>query len=44
MEEFCPEAVQDQSIPMVVVGTDVVNLYPSLVIKEVVKSSAEQVL
>ena len=35
--ESLPEDVQDQSIPMVVVGTDVVNLYPSLDIGRVVE-------
>ena len=43
-KEVLPEAIQDQTIPMVVVGTDVVNLYPSLIIKKVVGEVGEAIL
>ena len=42
--ESLPEDVQDQSQPMVVVGTDVVNLYPSLDIGKVVDIVRDAVL
>ena len=35
--EVLEEDVQDQTLPMVVVGTDVESLYPSLIIKSVVE-------
>ena len=42
--EVLPEDLQDQSSPMVVVGTDVVNLYPSLDISQVVEEVREAVM
>ena len=42
--ESLPEDVQDQSQPIVVVGTDVVNLYPSLDIGKVVDIVKDAVL
>ena len=42
--EVLHEDLQDVSRPMVLVGTDVVNLYPSLDIREVVKSVREAVM
>ena len=41
--EMLEEDVQDQAIPMVVIGTDVESLYPSLNIEEVVKEVREAV-
>ena len=41
--EALEEDVQDQTIPMVLVGTDVESLYPSLVIKRVVEEVREAV-
>ena len=38
------EDVQDQSAPMVIIGTDVVNLYPALDIDEMVKLVGEAVV
>ena len=43
-KEMLPEDRQDQTIPMVVIGTDVVNLYPSLNIKKLVKEVGTAVL
>ena len=34
--EALPEDVQDRSLPMIVIGSDVVNLYPSLDIQKIV--------
>ena len=42
-EQALPEDIQDFSSPMVIIGTDVVNLYPSLDIGEVVKIVGEAV-
>ena len=39
-----PEDVQDQEAPMVLIGTDVVNLYPSLDIDQVVVEVGKAVL
>ena len=38
------EDLQDQSVPMVLVGTDVVNLYPSLDIDKVVEEVQEAIM
>ena len=43
-DEMLPEDIQDQSAPMVVIGTDVVNLYPSLDIGQVVEEVREAIL
>ena len=42
--EVLQEELQDVSKPMVLVGTDVINLYPSLDIREVVKNVKEAIL
>ena len=42
--EVLPEDIQDQTTPMVVIGTDVVNLYPSLDITKVVEVVKEAIL
>ena len=39
-----PDMVQDFSVPMVVLGSDVVNLYPSLDIKQVVLEVKEAMM
>ena len=39
-----PEDLQDMSKPMIIVGTDVVNLYPSLDIRKVVKNVKEAIM
>ena len=43
-ENVNPEDMQDYTVPMVMVGTDVVNLYPSLVIDKVVETVRRAVL
>ena len=43
-DEMLPEDIQDQSAPMVVIGTDVINLYPSLDIGQVVEEVREAIL
>ena len=43
-DEVLPEDKQDQSSPMIVVGTDVENLYPSLDIVKVVDTVREAVM
>ena len=43
-EGIPPDMVQDFAVPMVVLGSDVVNLYPSLDIKQVVKEVKEAML
>ena len=43
-DEVLPEDLQDQSAPMVLIGTDVVNLYPSLDISKVVEDVQKAVL
>ena len=42
--EVLQEDVQDQTIPMVIVGTDVESLYPNLIIKKVVEEVREAVM
>ena len=44
VQEVLQEDIQDQTTPMVVVGTDVINLYPSLDIKKVVGTVGEAIL
>ena len=39
-----PEMIQDYTVPMVVLGSDVINLYPSLDIKKVVREVREAVM
>ena len=42
--EVLSEDLQDVSKPMIIIGTDVINLYPSLNIREVVKNVKEAIL
>ena len=35
-QEVLPEDIQDQTVPMIILGSDVVNLYPSLDTRKVV--------
>ena len=42
--EVLPEDLQDYTVPMVIIGTDVVSLYPSLEIKVVCKRVMEAIL
>ena len=42
--EVCHEDLQDQCVPMVLIGTDVVNLYPSLDITRVVEDVQQAIL
>ena len=44
MKELLEEDVQDQAVPMVVIGTDVESLYPSLVIRKVVEEVRSDIM